>query len=331
MPEALLTNATPVSTPTTTTSNLERVRQSVAELESLGWFGDTDLSSALARKRPAAIDGANPATQEFIRRVPGMEHWLTLVPTARALEPLYRPDVAFLPGGEPMTDEMREFFINTADGTGIRNRAAILRNLLEAAPAREAEAKWLSLACGVAQPMLDTAASLVTSPRLTLVDLDVHALADARRYAAEVGLHDRVDTIRMNILRGAGMPLPPEEFDVVEAVGILEYLRAEDWAYQYHKVVELRRKQAGAATLLRNAWRHVRPGGSLIVGNMLVDRPELAFVLNVVQWPHIQPRTIDDVWSLFDAAGVEGTRDAFVADDPAHRVYAIYRVVKPVG
>jgi cyclopropane fatty-acyl-phospholipid synthase-like methyltransferase len=77
-------------------------------------------------------------------------------------------------------------------------------------------------------------------------------------------------------------------FDLVEAIGLMEYLGALDWTFRYGRLVASRKRLAGAVTLFRNAYELVRPGGVLVFANMLVSHPQLAFTLNVVQWPHIQ-------------------------------------------
>jgi len=350
-----------------TTPEKGRIESSLSELESMGFYGDNDVQHALDRKRLSAIDFNNPATKELIARIPGVEFWLALVPTAQALEPLYNPELEVLPNGHVIGPELREWLSNIADAIGIRNRALMLKGLLTAgseslSPEKVADTRWLSLASGVAQPMLESAAALRTqtgeAPFMTLADLSASALEDAIVYGRDLGLNDRMTIERMNVLRRQGLDVPvkfhelaidaitrtrkpsverslsrntltPNSYDVVEAVGILEYLKQHDWQYRYNNVVNIRTVQAGAQRLLENAYRLVREGGDLIVGNMLVDRPQLGFTLNTIQWPHIQPRGIEEMMGMFDEAGLKGERHVYVAAEPSERIYALYRIHKP--
>lgn len=67
----------------------------------------------------------------------------------------------------------------------------------------------------------------------------------------------------------------------------------------------------------------MKPGGLLIFGNMLDEtHKQLEFTLNTVQWPHIQPRSIDKMLQIISAAGV----DPAAAVDiycPTDGVYAV--------
>ena len=106
----------------------------------------------------------------------------------------------------------------------------------------------------------------------------------------------------------------------------MEYLRADDWVYRYAKVVRGHRQMAGAVTFLRNAFEFVRPGGRLIFGNMRDSHPELAFTLNVVQWPHIQPRSLEHVMTIVTATGLHGSAEVYL---PTDGVYALYSITRP--
>jgi len=106
-------------------------------------------------------------------------------------------------------------------------------------------------------------------------------------------------------------------------VGILEYLEPNDWTYTYNGVISTRRKQAGAVTFIRNAFECVKPGGVLITGNMLDSHPQLGFTMDVVQWPHIQPRSVAEMLAIFESAGLHGHIDVYLPTDGVYAVYAI--------
>ncbi len=295
--------------------------------------------SGRQRKRLSAIDHANPATAELVAHYPSVGHWLSQVPTAAALHPLYDPEVATYTSGVPVDEGTREWFRNIADAHGIRSRAAVMRQLLAATAADAgAGARWLSLACGAAQPifrsMEEIATTGVPTPRATLADLDMAALRLAAAYARSHGL--TADTVRLNVLDRRGLASVPSRwpgvrrrsgwigaFDAVDAVGILEYLQADDWTYTYNGVVTTRRRQAGAVTFVRNAFACVKPGGVLITGNMLDTHPQLGFTMDVIQWPHIQPRSIEEMLEIFEAADIRGHVDVYLPTDGVYAVYAL--------
>jgi len=345
------------------TGERERIEVSLHELEAMGYFGDTDIDHALRRKRLSAINYDNLATKELVARVPGVEHWLALVPTPRALSPLYDPSGITLPDGHVVGDELRTWMIEIADARGLRYRSQMVTELLAGEAVVEAgehrQQQWLSVASGAAQPILKAAGMIHErtglAPDMTLVDLSSEALGDAKRYAATLGLSDNLHIERMNVLRRQGLHVPAglaeialhtllnradraklsreklavEGYDVVEAVGILEYMKPEDWPYRYNGVVTLKTMQAGAKTFLENCYRLVKPGGDLIVGNMLDTHPQLGFTLNTIQWPHVQPRSVEEMMQLFDDVGLDGERHLYVPSDASTRVYALYRIRKP--
>lgn len=327
-----------------------RINEALQDLTDMGYHGDTAID--LSRKRPGRIDRDNPATAELIRRLPSFSDWLDLVPTAAALDSLYAPDKSTLANGKPLSPELAEWFRNITDGRGIRSRAHVVGQLMEQQTLElDRQASWLSLASGAAQPVIGTAGRVRSqggiTPDITLVDRDASALSLARHYAEEAGIQDAVHTKSMNILRPRGIArstgslnpadfapralkeklnlerLPAESYDVVEVVGLVEYLKPENWHYTYSGVIKTKTRMAGAETFLKNAYELVRPGGTLMVGNMLDTHPQLGFTLNVIQWPHIQPRSIDQMVEIFDNAGIDGKLDVFVPDDGAYAIYNI--------
>ncbi len=340
-----------------------RINRELNELADMGLYGDASID--LGRKRKATIDRENPSTAALIERLPTFSDWLDLVPTAAALDSLYDPHKSTLANGKPLSPELAEWFCNIVDGRGIRSRAELVRMVMsEETRARDGQSRWLSLASGAAQPIIKTAALLadegVPTPSITLVDRDTASLTLAKEYAHEAGISGAIHTKKMNILRRGGIDrlarthdsledcggvvdpsrtslrglirglrdgnrLPENFYDTVEVVGLTEYLLEDDWKYTYDKVIKTKMPMAGARTFLQNAYKLVKPGGSLIVGNMLDTHPQLGFTLNVIQWPHIQPRSIEQMIGLFDRAGLDGQKDVYTAPDGA---YAIYRIEK---
>ena len=330
------------------TQSHEEVVVELEELTGMGFHGDCDLNAAIGRQR-TRIDDTNPATCELITRVPGVEDWLELIPTAAALDLLYDPSIERLANGKPVSPAVRDWACNILDAHGIRSRGEIVQDILtkqaiDQASLGATEQQWVSLACGAAQPVCHALQHIKESgnptPRVTLVDLDRSALRAAQTYAQAMKVKQSIDVRCMNILRPQGLALPAVDaqtnvaaralrrqvglegaaYDAVDAVGILEYVPE---ALSDESPTAL---QVNAATFLANAAQLVKSGGLLLVGNMRDTHPQLGFTLNVVQWPHIQPRSIETMQRIVEVAGLGDWRvDVYCPDDGVYAVYAMRR------
>ncbi len=284
-------------------------------------------------ERSHHLDLDNPGTARFLdaQANPGLRKWRSQhVPTAGALVPCQRPDQRRLVDGTALLDHESDIFRYVDDAIGVRTRAALMGGLLwqHAHQAEQKDLNWLSLACGAAIPVVDAAAGLSrrrVHVRLTLVDHDRAALRLASRIAAEQHISTCVH--RMNVLARQGLTrhLGHQGYDVIDILGLFEYLKDQDWTYRYQKVmVSSHRPMAGAVTLLRNAWELLRPGGLLVFGNMLPTHPQLDFTLHVVQWPHIRPRAPQQIQSAAAQAGLPVDRlRGYRAPDGVYGVYAL--------
>lgn len=330
------------------TQSHEKVVVELEELTGMGFHGDCDLNAAIGRQR-MRIDDTNPATRELIARVPGVEDWLELIPTAAALDLLYDPSIEQLANGKPVSSVVRDWACNILDAHGIRSRGKIVQDILaghviDQASLGATEQRWVSLACGAAQPVCQALRHIKENghavPRVTLVDLDRSALRAAQMYAQTAEVEQFIDILRMNILHPQGLALPAVDaqtnvaaralrrrvgleaaaYDAVDAVGILEYVPE---ALSDESPTALR---VNAATFLANAAQLVKSGGLLLVGNMRDTHPQLGFTLNVVQWPHIQPRSIETMQRIVEVAGLGDWRvDVYCPDDGVYAVYAMRR------
>lgn len=316
-----------------------RVEQLQAEIASYGFYGDADIVTAIERER-TEIDRENPATKELIHHLASFGRWLDMVPTAKALEDLYDPTKPRLADGTEKDEEISTWLTYIADGQGIRSRAQIVSRLMgEDFEQRGNQAEWISLASGAAQPIIHNAAQIQSqtnglSPNITLVDYDRSILKTAEQHAAVAGVDVKTQFGNILDVDGIAVDNPAEHkrkwqregYDIVEAVGLVEYLKPADKEYVYDGVMERTRKpQAGAERFIRNAYELVKPGGKFIIGNMLDDHPQLGFTLNVIQWPHIQPRSVEEMIDIFQAAGIRDKVDVYIPND---NVYAIYEVQK---
>ena len=330
------------------TQSHEEVVVELEELTGMGFHGDCDLNAAIGRQR-TRIDDTNPATCELITRVPGVEDWLELIPTAAALDLLYDPSIERLANGKPVSPAVRDWACNILDAHGIRSRGEIVQDILtkqaiDQASLGATEQQWVSLACGAAQPVCQALRHIKESgnptPRVALVDLDRSALRAAQTYAQAMKVKQSIDVRCMNILCPQGVVLPAVDaqmnvaaralrrrvgleraaYDAVDAVGILEYV-PEVLLGKGSTVL-----QVDAATFLANAAQLVKPGGLLLVGNMRDTHPQLGFTLNVVQWPYIQPRSIETMQRIAGAAGLGNWQvDVYCPDDGVYALYAMRR------
>lgn len=330
------------------TQSHEKVVVELEELTGMGFHGDCDLNAAIGRQR-TRIDDTNPATRELVARVLGVENWLELIPTASALDLLYDPSIEQLANGKPVSPEVRDWACNILDAHGIRSRGEIVQDILarhvvDQASLGAVEQQWVSLACGAAQPVCHALRHIKENghavPHVTLVDLDRSALRAAKTYAQAMEVGQSTDILRMNILRPQSLALPAVDaqtnvaaqalrrrvglegaaYDAVDAVGILEYV-PEVLSGESPTAL-----QVNAATFLANAAQLVKPGGLLLVGNMRDTHPQLGFTLNVVQWPHIQPRSIETMQRIAGVAGLGDWQvDVYCPDDGVYALYAMRR------
>lgn len=263
------------------------------------------------------------AASAWVYSSPAMRQWRThLVPRATALYVLQRPDSQhLLPGWTPVDALCRTFVVDGLDGIGIRTRARMLQDAVSdrlGAALEGGRARWVSLACGAAVPVLDVMARTgLSGAELVLVDIDDEALAFAGDLAREAGLVEGADfsLLRRNLVSGvvARAELVEElgagSATVVDALGIFEYF-----------------SDASCVRLLRNAWDLLEPGGVLVVANMLADRPELALNQRGLGWPSIVPRSPERLVELVRKAGLP--LDRTTVSTAQDGVYAVVDVVR---
>lgn len=292
-----------------------------------GYYGDPAID--LQRKR-GSIDKANPATAHLVSLVPGFGNWLDSIPSAEALDPLYDPTSRTLPDGTPLVDQSRDWLRNVSFARGIRSRSAAFTSMLTSLPM--ANNRWLSLGCGASRSVIKAAQDIQAgsgqAPSLTFCDPSSSTLNLARGYAEQAGLTNQPSFKRLNVLDPRGLAgawasggLTAGSYDVVEAVGLFEYLKSYDRDQDGRLPEGTSRWRADAVTFLRNASGLVRPGGYLIVGNMLDRHPYLGFTLNVIQWPHVQPRSVAGVLGLLEEAGVRGEVEVVI---PTDGIFALF-------
>lgn len=270
----------------------------------------------------------NPVSERLYAQSEVLRQWKSHMPTAMALYPLQKPQMKKLADGTPFDEVAGEYFTHALDGVGLRSRAATMSRLMyDHFLEREVERiDWLSLACGAAIPVFEAASALDAHDKnikLTLTDISGRALKFAAELArTEYSLSNQIETKKINILRLKKLKkeFGHESFDAIDILGFFEYIPEKRWRYKRGLVFP------GAIEFLRASYDLLRPGGLLVFGNMSDEHPHLIFTINVVQWPLIQPRSIDDLISLIGKAGINlQDVDIFNISDGVYYVVAIYK------
>jgi SAM-dependent methyltransferase len=229
---------------------------------------------------------------------------------------------------EPETEAItaRDFFRGVKDAEAVRTRATTAMELvaehIESSEilADRADLVSASLACGAAGPVYKMVNGLGERGHnfsdVILVDQDPMALATAHSLAEANGVEGKVRLeLRDLLTENITDYIKPHSVDVVDLLGLFEYIPNDD------------RMGHWAAALLGKVKEIVRPGGYIVFGNMLNERPQQDFFKKVVQWPRLQQRTIRQVGKIVEEAG-------FSANDlqvrvPSEGVYAVYGIKVP--
>ena len=293
----------------------------------------------------------NIFTNAWLRhpKVAALKAWHSLIPSARALSKLMNPqvgDVIANKAGEEFvsTAEVAAHFRFVADAIGVRERAAVMQAIaeshLESVAKKQPNISWLSLASGTAEPSINAAKSIsdrgLAEVDLTVVDYDPKSLKMVKQNAAAKNFTGSVTTEFGNILSptvSADLKAKtdhPEGFEVVEVLGFEEYLPQDGEEKGNFKDIGLMQ----ASDFTRQAFDLVKPGGVLITGNMIYDRPQKDFVFGVVNWEVINARTEEADLHVLDEAGILADPNARVSifrvidDQTGLHVYDILKVEK---
>ena len=278
-------------------------------------------------------------SQNFIYASPAMRFWREeLVPSAKALCPLYFPSDAHLPprprrpgevGLIPMIriDEVaHKLFAYSLDAEGMRSRASVLKALIvdNALRSGKSDLELLSLACGAAGPVFDSAVELrQRAPgiklHMSLVDMSADALEFAQQLAGSRRFKIRSSEYTIwqrHLVRDLILPRGKfkQEYgrgraDIVDNMGIVDYLTKEQ-----------------AAALLRESYDLMAPGGMDVFSNVLSTHPQLQVNQRAVGWPNIFPRSLAEIAEIIELSGIpKDDADVFLPEDG---VYAVVRLNK---
>jgi SAM-dependent methyltransferase len=220
----------------------------------------------------------------------------------------------------PLLPASRLVLAGCADCRAVRARAALAASLIETRfQARTSPVRLASVACGAAGPIAETARLLterdVPVEGLALLDRDPMALAAGGHIARQTLDDLEPELLLVDLIDGTrrrAVDLTPycgPGWDVVDILGLFEYLPA-----------------LLAIDLVRNAVAACRPGGIVVVANMLDERPQQAFFSRVIQWPAVIQRSPAELLALLESAGVTREQVELVAseDAPVYAVAGIY-------
>lgn len=261
----------------------------------------------------------NRYSGQAYRNRPALTAWRTrLVPSALALFVVQNPLEERLPDGTRMDSDSRQWFIHANDAIGVRSRAKVLAAMVDKYIRNGNDNNWVSLASGAAIPVLEALREARLDGQqvyLTLVDKDPVALSWAETMAAQEGIivGEQLTLLRRNLLhtlvRNEDLlhELGEHQAELVDALGIFDYFNDAD-----------------AVIFLQRALRLIKPGGAVIVSNMLASSPQIDFILRCIGWEDIYPRTLRQLQDIHIAAGVPVENVTVVV--PKDGVYAVMEI-----
>lgn len=290
----------------------------------------------------------NPFTKAWLAggNLSGLKAWHSNVPTAEALGYLTDPCVNCT-----IQDKEGEEFVSSPetaahlrfvdDAVAIRDRAVAMQEIAKGilnAKTEGSKIRWLSLASGTGEPSIaaskEAADTNGLEVELVVADLNPNSLNYVKEIAQKYNFGSQITTVYGDILkenfpeRLAKKTGSSQKYDVVENMGFEEYLPQEGDELGAYKEMGLMQ----ASDFTRMAYEQVAPGGSLISGNMVLDRPQIDFVFGIVDWPIINARSEESILRIYEKAGIPMDQIKLyrVKDEitGAH-VYDIVEVTKP--
>lgn len=279
----------------------------------------------------AIFDPENEASNALYDDSSTLHAWFAHAAQAQAvaLYPLQRPHIDYLPSGEAIDEKSRAFFFHGLDAIGIRTRAKIMTEITSRYLNDRPAARWVSLACGGAVPVIDALKECegIGMVHLDLIDFNTDALSFASDLATreahlqQVPTYDEKNQLRsyttheINLIRGLIVTdslvdqFGEKSSDVVDALGIFEYFSKKD-----------------STAFLKNAYRLVRDDGVLVIANMLADRPQMEFNRRGVGWPDLYPRSTEELTEIIVDAGIDPQNVRMII--PEDGIYAVVEIRK---
>lgn len=336
-----------------------RVEQHVTKLEALVRAEGFDPLEERRKEHPYMKEGEstddskgrrNKFTDAWLHQadLAPLGAWHSNVPTAEALGYLTNPcvDCEIIDSkGNPITStpETAAFLRFVDDAVAIRDRGTAMQEIAEThlrGLERGQSVRWLSLASGTAEPSIAAGKAVHDEVGLqvdlTVADINRKSLEFVQGNAERYGFGGNITTVRANILN----PEFPEKlaqktgstklYDVVENMGFEEYLPEAGDENEMGAYLDMGLPSASEFT--KNAYALVKPGGVLISGNMVLDRPQRDFVFGIVDWPIINARSEESILRIYEKAGVPMDQVSLFRvrnSQTGKHVYDIVMVKKP--
>jgi hypothetical protein len=254
----------------------------------------------------------NPGLDHILSKAPQIAEWRKLIKISPslALEPFYYPGSRLLRPGRPAEQSALDYLTDQQLGVALRNRAKIERVNLssifeKSLKVADSLPEGLIMAAGRGRTPIISAVDTImehnVSPRLTLLDIDRHALETAEYIAQDTGFTDLitidrdimqingfqkenpVDVLKRSFIKGkmakiSLQSIPKGYFNVATLIGITPYIPDDNWNFKYNKkllgrTISGEAPKAGVQQLLSNIYDHVKLGGQVIFD---VINPDLA-------------------------------------------------------
>ena len=258
-----------------------------------------------------------------------VQEWASHFPTAIALEPLQRLEEGgkWLKAGGP-DEKSLELFTNMVDAIGLRSRARIYEKQITGYAERSGVDKLeiISLGSGAAVPNIQATEKLEEIGKAAhwkFFDFNPNALMFAQQLVAEKGFNfstfdygpERFNEVSGNLeptgrFYQRAYETPDESVDIVDALGLWEYLKPKE-AQQFAKKL----------------FEKVKPGGSMIVSNMLPSRPQRELNQRAVGWPGLYLRSDTDLLDIVTTAGIDSKNVTMTHAEDG--VYVVMEIQKP--
>jgi SAM-dependent methyltransferase len=282
--------------------------------------------------------------------------------TARQMLPIVMPDKpqekidsilathdAFLANAD--IDPVSRFIYQGAlDPRGVRTRATLAQHMVaehflanaDNNGGKRQDLVLAGLACGAAEPDYDLVETVqgygFDFKRILLVDQDPMALAAGHSLAEGRGLDKKIAIELHNLLTEKLTEyIDAESVDVADLLGLFEYIpnniKIADLfrlaGQDVNQIPENQRDMGVAAYLLAQVRTVMKPGGVIEFGNMLKDRPQQKFFSNVVKWPRLQQRTVEEVIEIIQEAGFATDKEHLKIRIPVEGLYAVFELKIP--
>jgi SAM-dependent methyltransferase len=284
--------------------------------------------------RPRQVDKDNFGTRYWINLDPTFETFLDTAAYATTVDLLYNPDHAVFANGKPLGDEMRDALKNLLDAIEIRARSEIIKQSMSKDV--QSGERWLSLACGNAQPTIEAAVMSGQNPQLTLVDFNFANLRHAKQLTRRLGQEALLDArLWRDLIDPKGfektqikqflaplklkqMPsalsfknLEPESFDRIEISGFMEYL-----------------PPAMAIKFLKSVDGLLKHEGLIVFDDLSVDHPQRDFYEGVLQWPLTRFRNLEESGKIIAQSGIKVTDKTVSSKTTPEGIYPIFEIRK---